>query len=101
MRFKAATNDELPKWLAIPLLVLLSPLWLSFIGLLWIDHNGLTLKRKWLGPRVGQWQCWFAWHPVRLDGGWGDTVWLEPVYRQAIGSSYSNAIVYAASLPDA
>lgn len=98
MRFKHK-DAELPRWAGATLVVLLFPLWGSFIGLLWLDEHARGLKRKLLGPRVGEWQRWFAWHPVRLDNGWGDTVWLEPVYRQAIGSSYSYGIAYVLEEP--
>lgn len=29
------------------------------------------------------WHTWFAWHPVRTEGG--DIVWLERVRRQLAG----------------
>ena len=95
MRFKRSTNEDgLPNWLAVPLLVLTFPAWGLLIAMLWTGKEVRNIKRKWLGPRVGEWQRWFAWHPVRLDNGWGDMVWLDTVYRQALGSSYAYGICY-------
>jgi len=35
--------------------------------------------------RLMRWHRWFAWHPVRWDGGWA---WLEPVWRSASEASW-------------
>lgn len=32
------------------------------------------------------WHCWFAWHPVRIDGN--DCRWLEYVDRKLVRSEY-------------
>jgi hypothetical protein len=101
MRF--SHRSELPWWVMWPLAVLTSPVWLLFIAALLFVHYVepviRDMKRALLGPRVGEWQRWFAWHPVALDGGWGDTIWLETVERQAIGSSYNFGIVYQLPSP--
>lgn len=94
MRFKRNDNEEMPQWAIVPLIVLTSPFWGALVAMLWVEEHVRNIKRQWLGPRVGEWQRWFAWHPVRLDNGWGDTVWLEAVYRQALGSSYAYGICY-------
>lgn len=76
------------------IVIVTAPIW----SLIWV--SGLTIdwlrehKRKIFGPRVGEWQPWFAWHPVCLDLGNGDLIWLETVSRQALGSSYNFGIAY-------
>jgi hypothetical protein len=90
---------QLPKWLAPIVIVILFPLWGPFIGMLWLDNEGRALKRRLFGPRVGEWQRWFAWHPVAFDNGFGPTVWLETVERQALGSSYNYYVTYRPVAP--
>lgn len=92
MRFER--SNELPGWIAVPILIVTLPVWGSVLLMLYVETWLRRGKRALLGPRVGEWQRWFAWHAVTLDGGWGETVWLEVVERQAIGTSYGHGIVY-------
>lgn len=91
-------DRSLPKWAEVSLVVALAPVIVPIaagvIGLWWLENAIRKGKRFLMGPQVGRWQRWFAWHPVRLDNGWGDSVWLEVVERQALGSSYDYAITY-------
>lgn len=101
MRFKQSNgnDDGMPKWLAVTLIVVSFPFWGALVAMLWIEEWSRIVKRKWFGPRVGEWQRWFAWRPVTLENGWGDVVWLETVYRTALGSSYSYGICYVLEIP--
>ncbi len=38
---------------------------------------------SWEYSRKTQWKRWFAWRPVKLDGG-GEWKWLTTVYRRSI-----------------
>lgn len=82
------------KWIEVLMMVVFLPILAPAIAIWWADEKARKIKRRYLGPRVGEWQRWFAWFPVSLDGGFGPTVWLEPVERTAIGSSYHWGIVY-------
>jgi hypothetical protein len=90
------TPPALLLWLFV---VVTFPFWGTLVAVIWLDDNCRKVKRRFLGPRVGEWQRWFAWFPVALDNGWGPTVWLEPVERTSIGSSYHWGIVYRPANP--
>lgn len=97
MRFKSSSHPaDTPAWVVWVVIIVSAPFWVPVCGMLWADEKLRNVKRRWLGPRVGEWQRWFAWRPVRLDNGWGDLVWLEPVYRQ----SYGYGVAYVLDLPD-
>lgn len=85
-----------PAWFGWIMAVLLFPIWGPLVAVLWLETSGRRIKRKYLGPYVGRWQRWFAWRPVTLDNGWGDTVWLETVERQSLGSSHHFGVTYQA-----
>lgn len=78
MRWK---DVQIPKWLDIALMVILSPLLLCVlvaVGLGWLDTKITNAKRNWIGP--SRWpRRWWAWHVVRTDDG--ENVWLEWVWR--------------------
>lgn len=78
MRFE---NPSIPSWIAWPLVVMTSPVWGALVALIAAEVYGTKLKRHLLGPHKDRWQKWFAWFPIRLDEGWGATVWLEMVER--------------------
>lgn len=40
------------------------------------------------------WYKWFAWYPVRLDGGDGELVWWEHVARNDFGKTEFQNITY-------
>lgn len=49
---------------------------------------------RWLAkqpPPAGQWQPWFAWHPVKIGATW---VWLEWVERQHEFRGYYTLVDY-------
>lgn len=67
----------------------LSPLWLSLVALLHIDH-----WVRWVCARIGRhfwsdrenWTPYFAWWPVDCEdyetGEWPQMVWLERIERR-------------------
>lgn len=85
-----------PDWLMWVLVAATIPVWGPIAAYAWLESNLRKVKRWFLGPRVGEWQRWFAWHPVALDNGFGPTVWLETVERQSLGTSYNYGICYRA-----
>ncbi|NTF35547.1 hypothetical protein [Agrobacterium rubi] len=77
MRWKPLEGRKIPKWVEYTLLAIFMPLIAPLIAILWLEQQ----KRKMIGPRA-EWSPWFAWHPVRSDRGFGNTVWLEWVERR-------------------
>lgn len=80
MRIK--TGGELPKWLEIPIAVVLvtitSPAWLVLFAAIWTS-KGI----EWLIGPSWYWRPWFAWHPVKIDQFKDQMVWLEWIERRS------------------
>lgn len=77
MRWKTLEGRELPSWIGCLLAPVFFAVFSPLLLLIFIDR----LKRKLIGP-TSEWSRWFAWHPVRGDRGFGDSVWLEWVERR-------------------
>lgn len=48
------------------------------------DFIDQVIPRK---TEVGEWEEWFAWHPVKLHG---KRVWLKKVYRRCINTYFDH-----------
>lgn len=78
-------KNEIPEWCGYLICAVLAPLWIPAVLVILLIVGILASKRKLIGPYVGHYQKWFAWHPVEVyddensfDSSW---VWLENVNR--------------------
>jgi hypothetical protein len=78
-------SATLKKWTGRGAVCLLSPIWFPgmaiLFAMLWVGE----WYDRTFGPKVGEWQPWFAWRPTELGTWDGETVWLERVERTRIG----------------
>lgn len=84
IRWKPAYSNAPPPMWAWPFLAPFVVLIFIAIAPLFALYWATKAKRWFIGPSP-EWRGWLAWFPVRVDGGFGERVWMERVERRSGG----------------